>query len=156
MVKPGPPPAGKENSMTDDGEAEPAGTGRVDGVAHRRSPFPFVETVDRLADAIVAAGATLFAHIDQKAEAERVGLALRATRLLVFGNPAAGTHIMQAVPLAALDLPLKILVWEDDDGTTWMTYTAAAWLADRYQLPNGLMAPLAAVEALTAGIAGDS
>ena len=142
--------------MNDHAEPGPVGARPVDGIVHRRSTFPVVETVVRLTDAIGAAGATLFAHIDQKTEAERAGLALRPTRLLVFGNPAAGTHVMEAAPLAALDLPLKILVWEDDDGTTWMTYLAAAWLADRYHLPAGVRGPLAAVDSLAAGVAGQA
>jgi uncharacterized protein (DUF302 family) len=139
-----------------DAPHRPAATDPVDGIVNRPSPFPVTQTVDRLSDAIQQAGATLFAHIDQAAEAERVGLALRPTRLLVFGNPAAGTHIMEAAPLAALDLPMRVLVWEDDDGTTWMTYLAPPWLADRYHLPSQVAAPLAAVDVLTAAVADNA
>jgi uncharacterized protein (DUF302 family) len=77
-----------------------------------------------------------------------VGLELRETKVVIFGNPKGGTPVMQSAPLAALDLPLKVLVW-DDDGQTKLTYTAPAALAARYEIPDELVAPLAAVDALT-------
>lgn len=125
----------------------------MSGVVHRRSGFSLADTVERLSQAIDAAGARLFCLIDQRAEAERIGLSLRPTTILIFGNPAAGTKVMEEAPVAALDLPLKVLVWEDNDGTTWMTYLAAEWLADRYQLRPEAAAPLAAVDRLTAQVA---
>ena len=72
----------------------------------------------------------------------QAGLSLRETTLVIFGNPAAGTPVMAAAPLAALDLPLKILVWQDDDGAVWMTHLDPAWLAARYGLAQELTAPL--------------
>jgi uncharacterized protein (DUF302 family) len=78
---------------------------------------------------------------------------LRDTKLLVFGSPVAGTPIMDASPTAALDLPLKVLVWADDDSPTWMGYLSPDWLAVRHEIPDWLTAPLAAVDALTARIA---
>jgi len=130
----------------------PAGTVPVDGIVNTRSPLPLADTVERLSRLIGAAGATLFGVIDQSCEAEQAGLTLRDTKLLIFGNPAAGTPVMAAAPLAALDLPLKILVWQDDDGVVWMTYLDAAWLAARHGLTGELAAPLGAPAALTARI----
>ena len=115
--------------------------------------MPVAETVDRLASAIRAAGAKLFVVVDHSGEAQRVGMALRDTKLLVFGNPAGGTPAMVASPLAALDLPLKILVWMDDDGAVWMSYLDAGWLATRHDLATELAAPLSAVDRLTAQVA---
>ena len=91
----------------------------------------FAETVDRLADAIAASGATLFARLDQQQAAHMAGLDLRPTVLLVFGNPRGGTPLMDAVPLVALDLPLKVLVWEDG-GVVFVAYTPIATAAARY------------------------
>jgi uncharacterized protein (DUF302 family) len=126
-----------------------------DGVMSKRSPFGVDETVSRLTDTVHAAGATLFAVIDQTAEARKVGLPLRETRLLIFGNPAGGTPIMDAMPLAALDLPLKILVSADDAGKVWMTYLDRNWLASRYNLPSALAGPLAAPGVLVAKVAAN-
>ena len=130
----------------------PAGTVPVDGIVSTRSPLPLRDTVERLSLLIGAAGATLFGVIDQSCEAEQAGLTLRDTKLLIFGNPAAGTPVMAAAPLSALDLPLKILVWQDDDGAVWMSYLDAGWLADRHGLSRELTTPLAAPAGLTARI----
>ena len=104
--------------------AGPTGARATSGVVSRRSPLPVAETVDRLASAIRAAGATLFVVVDHSGEAQRVGMALRDTKLLVFGNPAGGTPAMVASPLAA-----------------------------RHGLATELAAPLAAVDRLTAQVA---
>ena len=133
--------------------AGPAGARPTSGVVHRRSPLSVAETVERLATAIRAAGATLFLVVDHSGEARRVGMTLRDTKLLVFGNPVGGTAAMVASPLAALDLPLKVLVWMDDDGAVWMSYLDAAWLAARHGLAAELAAPLSAVDGLTAQVA---
>jgi uncharacterized protein (DUF302 family) len=135
-------------------DAGPRGAWATSGVVSRRSPLPVAETVDRLARAIRAAGATLFVVVDHSGEAQRVGMALRDTKLVVFGNPAGGTPAMVASPLAALDLPLKVLVWMDDDGAVWMSYLDAGWLAGRHGLAAELAAPLSAVDRLTAQVAG--
>ena len=127
----------------------PAGTALVDGIVSQRSPHSVADTVARLSELISAAGATLFAVIDQSAEAGRAGLTLRDTKLLVFGSPAAGTPVMAAAPLAAIDLPLKIVVWEDDDKAVWMTHVDPAWLAARHGLTGPLAAPLSAPASLT-------
>ena len=114
----------------------------------KTSPWPVGETVQRLTAAMMGKGMTIFATIDQRAAARSVGLDLRETVLIVFGNPAAGTPVMDAVPLAALDLPLKVLVW-DDEGRTRVSYPAPAALLARYGIPESLGRPLAAIDPLT-------
>jgi len=118
------------------------------GIITKLSPWPVADTVSRLADMIATKGMKLFAVIDQSAEAARVGLQLRDTTLVIFGSPTAGTPVMEASPLAALDLPLKVLIW-DDDGQAKVSYTAPTWLAARYQLSDELVANLAGIEPLT-------
>jgi uncharacterized protein (DUF302 family) len=112
------------------------------------SSQPVAATAARLTELIQAKGMTLFAVIDQAAEAGKAGLKLRDTVLVLFGSPAAGTPVMDAVPLAALDLPLKVLVW-DDGGQTKVTYTAPEALAARYGLSAELAARLAGIGPLT-------
>ena len=118
------------------------------GIVTKLSPRSVAGTVERLTELIGAKGIKLFAVIDQRAEAEQAGLQLRDTMLVLFGNPAAGTPVMDAAPLAALDLPLKVLVW-DDDGQAKVTYTAPEALAARYGLPPELTARLAGIGPLT-------
>ena len=104
--------------------------------------------MSKLTDLIHAKGMKVFAVIDQSAEAHEVGLELRPTTLVIFGNPASGTAVMDAVPLTALDLPLKILVW-GDNGRTNVSYLAPSALAERYDLDLDLSANLAGIEPLT-------
>ena len=129
-----------------------AGAVIPDGVSNYPSRRSVDETVQQLLVEIENAGAKLFAVIDQAAEAKAVGLGLRPTRLVLFGNPVAGTPIMKAAPLAALDLPIKILVWEDDRGQVWMTNLDAGWLTARYGLTPQLAKPLGAAGALASKI----
>jgi uncharacterized protein (DUF302 family) len=131
----------------------PFGVQATRGIVHRRSPLPVAETVAALTEAINGVGANLFVVVDHSGEAQRAGLTLRDTKLLIFGNPASGTPVMEAAPLAALDLPLKLLVWEDDARAVWMTYLSAEWLADRHGIPADLVKPLSAVDVLTSHIA---
>ena len=112
------------------------------------SPRPAADTVARLTELVATKGMRLFAVIDQAAEASQAGLQLRETVLVLFGSPAAGTPVMDAVPLAALDLPLKVLIW-DDSGQTKVTYTAPEALAARYGLSAELAARLAGIGPLT-------
>jgi uncharacterized protein (DUF302 family) len=118
------------------------------GLVTKSSPGSVAETVSRLENAIVSKGMKLFAVIDHSGEAERAGLALRDTRVVIFGSPAAGTPVMLAAPLAALDLPLRVLVWADGDQTR-LTYTAPSTLAARYGLSDDLAHRLAGIDALT-------
>jgi uncharacterized protein (DUF302 family) len=117
-------------------------------VITKLSPWAVADTVSRLMDLLAAKGLKLFAVIDQSAEASRVGLHLRDTTLVLFGSPAAGTPVMEAVPLAALDLPLKVLIWADE-GQTKVSYDASAALAARRHLSPDLAARLAAIDPLT-------
>lgn len=134
----------------------PYGTTEVPGINHRRSVLPVAETVERVVELLRETGATVFAVIDQSGAAKAAGQALRDTKLVIFGNPAAGTPVMEAVPLSAMDLPLKVLVWEDDSGQVWMTYLSAAWLAERYGLRAELARPLGAPDALAGRVVGSS
>ena len=118
------------------------------GIVTKLSPRSVPETVARLTDMLAAKEITVFAVIDQTAAARAVGLELRATTLVIFGNPAGGTPVMAAVPLAALDLPLKVLVW-DDAGQAKVSYYAPATLAARHHLGPDLAAKLAVVDPLT-------
>ena len=112
------------------------------------SPRSVTDTVSRLTGILSAKGLKVFAVIDQAAEARQVGLELRETVLVVFGNPAAGTPVMAAAPLSALDLPLKVLIWADG-GQTKVSYFGPAALAARYDLSAELAAHLAAIDPLT-------
>jgi uncharacterized protein (DUF302 family) len=120
----------------------------VDQLVTKASPFSVADTVARLSNVVAERGLTLFGVIDHSGEAHAVGLELRDTKVVIFGNPKGGTPAMQAAPLLALDLPLKVLVW-DDGGQTKLTYTAPAALAARYGVPDEVATPLAAVDALT-------
>jgi uncharacterized protein (DUF302 family) len=117
-------------------------------VTNKLSPRPVTATVERLAGLLAAKGMKVFAVIDQSAQASEAGLQLRETVLVIFGNPAAGTPVMDAAPLAALDLPLKVLVWADGDQTKVSYYSPAA-LATRYELKSDLAAKLAGIDPLT-------
>jgi len=114
----------------------------------KESPCSVEETVLRLQGVLESKGIKLFAVIDHSGEAEAVGLELRNTKLVIFGNPLAGTPVMAAAPLAALDLPLKVLVWADGDQTK-LGYAEPAELAERYGLSDELAGRLAAIDAVT-------
>jgi uncharacterized protein (DUF302 family) len=121
----------------------------------KSSRWPVAETVRRLSAFITDRGITIFATIDQAAAAREIGLELRDTVLIVFGNPAAGTPVMAAEPLAALDLPLKLLVW-DEDGQTQVSYLSPPALGRRYGLTDALLAPLATIDGLTDTVLGSA
>jgi uncharacterized protein (DUF302 family) len=118
------------------------------GVVTKLSPRPVADTTARLVGMLHAKGVKLFAVIDQGAAAREVGLQLRETTLVIFGSPAAGTLVMAASPMAALDLPLKVLVW-DDAGQTKVSYYAPAEVAARHRLGADLAGNLAAIDPLT-------
>ncbi|MGP8005411.1 MAG: DUF302 domain-containing protein [Acidimicrobiales bacterium] len=107
------------------------------------------DTVARLLDLLGSKGVKVFVVIDQRAEALAVGLDLRETTLVVFGNPAAGTGVMEAAPLAALDLPLKVLVWSSGNGVTQVSYADPAVMGSRYGLRADQMAGLDVIHGLT-------
>jgi uncharacterized protein (DUF302 family) len=112
------------------------------------------DTVARFSEVLEAKGVKLFAVVDHSGEAHKAGLELRDTKVVIFGAPKAGTPVMEAVPVAALDLPLKVLVW-DDEGQTKLTYTAPAALAARWGLSDDLSAGLAAIDPLTDAVIAD-
>jgi uncharacterized protein (DUF302 family) len=114
----------------------------------KTSPWSVDDTISRMRELLESKGIKLFAVIDHSGEAEAVGLELRNTKVVVFGNPVMGTPVMAAAPLAALDLPLKVLVWADGDKTK-VCYTGPAELAARYGLSDELAAKLAAIDAIT-------
>jgi uncharacterized protein (DUF302 family) len=117
-------------------------------VITKLSPRSVPDTVARLSELVQGRGMKLFIVIDHSGEADANGLELRDTKLVIFGSPKAGTPAMKAAPLAALDLPLKVLVWADGEQTK-VSYTAPSELAARYGLSDELAAPLAGIDALT-------
>ena len=102
------------------------------------SSFGPKEMMDRLAAAVTSRGISIMAGIDHAAAAAAIGMELRPTEILIFGNPLAGTPLMQAVQTVGIDLPLKALVWQDEVGTTWLTYNDPQWLAQRHGVGAGL------------------
>jgi uncharacterized protein (DUF302 family) len=118
------------------------------GVITKLSPRSVSDTVSRLVEMIDAKAIKLFVVIDQRAEARQVGLDLRETTLVIFGSPVQGTAVMDAEPLSALDLPLKVLVW-DDDGQTKVTYSSPVTLGVRYHLDPEMVGRIAGIDPLT-------
>ena len=125
-------------------------TSRGRGIIDTPSTHSVEETVERLREVLRAKGLTLFALVDHDGEAEKAGLKMRPTRLLIFGSPKAGTPVMLAAPSIAIDLPLKILVWEDAQGKVWASYNSPAYLQERHGVPPELLPNIVAVEALAA------
>ena len=120
------------------------------GIIDRPSHHPVNETVDRLKNILQSKGVTLFALVDHSGEAEKAGMKMRPTKLLIFGSPKAGTPLMLAAPSIAIDLPLKILIWEDDQGKVWTSYNSPDYLKDRHGLPQDLLANISVVETVAA------
>ena len=105
-------------------------------------------TVEKLKGILQAKGVALFALVDHSGEAEKVGLKMRPTKLLIFGSPKAGTPLMVASPSIAIDLPMKILIAEDAAGKVWVSYNAPQYLKQRHNLPDKLVQNIAVIEAL--------
>jgi uncharacterized protein (DUF302 family) len=120
------------------------------GIVNLPSRHSVEETVTRLRELLTAKGVTLFALVDHSGEAEKAGLRMRPTKLLIFGSPKAGTPVMQAAPSAAIDLPLKVLVWEDAEGKVWASYNSPEYLRERHGFPEELLANLSAAGVLAA------
>lgn len=118
------------------------------GVVDIRSNRSVPHTVDRLESLAVARGLTIFARIDFGADAYRAGLSMRPMQMLLFGNPRAGTPLLVATPRTGLDLPLKALVWEDANGSVWLSYNEPEYLEARHGLPHELIANIAGVRVL--------
>jgi uncharacterized protein (DUF302 family) len=118
------------------------------GIVDVRSNHSFDGTVDKLKAILQAKGITLFIVIDHSGEAAKVGMKMPPTKLLIFGNPRGGTPPMLAAPSIALDLPMKILVWEDSQGRVWLSYNSSEYLKERHGLPQNLVQNIAAARAL--------
>jgi uncharacterized protein (DUF302 family) len=115
------------------------------GLITVRSHYRPKETIQRLEAAVKAGGMTVFAHVDHAAGAAEVGLTLRPTDLLIFGSPRGGTPLMQLAQTMGIDLPLKALVWQDEHGTTWLSYNDPAWLVERHGSVSGAEAAIRAL-----------
>jgi uncharacterized protein (DUF302 family) len=123
------------------------------GIVNVRSNHSVDQTVEKLKDILTAQGVSLFALVDHSGEAEKVGLKMLPTKLLIFGSPKAGTPLMLAAPTCAIDLPLKVLIREDDEGSVWVSYNSPDYLRDRHGLPHELLQNIALVETLASKIA---
>lgn len=122
------------------------------GVLSFKSPYSFDDTLQRLLAALKDHGIKVFATIDQRAEAQAVGLTMPSTVLILFGNPKGGTPLMVANPEAGIDLPLKVLVSESQPGQVDVFLNSAEYIIRRHALPNELLANIAPVERLIAGV----
>ena len=129
----------KESSMTSNSDR---------GIIDTPSNHSVDETVEKLKGILQAKGITLFALVDHSGEAEKVGMKMPPTKLLIFGNPKAGTPVMLTAPSSAIDLPLKILIWEDAGRKVWVTYNSPVYLQERHSLPAELLQNIGVVETL--------
>lgn len=121
----------------------------VEGIVTRPSPFSVEKTLEGLQEAMRQRNLTIFAQIDHSEEARRVGLTMQEAHVLIFGNPQGGTPLMVASPLLALDLPLKVLVWQrTDEQQVWVSTTRVDYLRERYPLPQDLAGKLAVSDAV--------
>ena len=123
------------------------------GIVNVPSNHSVDETVARLKSNLQSKGITLFALVDHSGGAEKVGLKMQPTKLLTFGSPKAGTPLMLAAPSIAIDLPLKILVWQDGQGKVWLSYNSPEYLRERHGVPAELVPNIAVVETLAANAA---
>jgi uncharacterized protein (DUF302 family) len=120
-----------------------------EGMVVRKSRYGPVETAERLLTAVAARGMTVMAQVDHAAAAASVGLELRPTKVIMFGAPRGGTPVMAAAQTAGIDLPLKVLVWQDAEGATWLGYNDPNWISARH----GASAASAAIEAMAGALA---
>jgi uncharacterized protein (DUF302 family) len=118
------------------------------GIVSRPSPYSVAQTLDRLEAVLRAKAIIVFARIDHSGEAQKVGMSMRPTQLLIFGNPRLGTALMNAAPSLAIDLPLKALAWEDANGQVWVSFNSPAYLERRHGLDPELAGKLAVVGVL--------
>ena len=117
-------------------------------MVHLRSPHTVPETLRRLESLLQAKGVNIFARVDHSGEAEKAGLKMRPTQLLIFGSPKAGTPLMVASPTLAIDLPLKALAWEDADGAVWLSYNTPEYLKQRHNIPDEFVKNIAVIRPL--------
>jgi len=123
---------------------------QANGIVDKVSHHSVEDTVEKLKGILLSKGVMLFAIVDHSGEAEKVGMKMRPTKLLIFGSPKAGTPLMQAAPSLPIDLPLKILVWEDEQGKVWVSFNSPAYLQQRHGIPPELLQNIAVVESLAA------
>ena len=120
----------------------------TNGIIDKLSNHSVEQTVDRLKNILQSKGVALFAVIDHSGEAEKIGMRMPPTKVLIFGNPKAGTPLMLAAPSTAIDLPLKILIREDAEGKVWVSYNSSAYLQERHGFPPELMQNIAVSQTL--------
>ena len=120
------------------------------GIIDKLSNHSVDQTVEKLKNILQSKGITLFALVDHSGEAEKAGMKMPPTKLLIFGSPKAGTPLMLAAPSIAIDLPLKILVWQDRQGKVWVSYNSPEYLLERHGIPRELLPNIAVIEALAA------
>jgi uncharacterized protein (DUF302 family) len=125
----------------------------TNGIINKSSKHSVDETLGKLQAILQVKGIAVFALIDHSGEAEKVGMKMRPTKLLIFGNPKGGTPLMVAAPSIAIDLPLKILIWQDDQGKVWVSYNSPEYLAERHGLPPNLTQNIGFMETLAANVA---
>jgi uncharacterized protein (DUF302 family) len=134
--------------ISENNEEENMSVTTGNGVVDKPSNHSVDQTVDRVKNIIESKGVTLFALVDHSGEAKKVGMKMPPTKLLIFGNPKSGTPLMLAAPSSAIDLPMKILVWEDAQGKVWASYNSPLYLQERHNFPQALLPNIAVVEAL--------
>jgi len=122
----------------------------VEGLVSIPSNHSVGETLDRFKKLLESKGITLFTVVDHSGEAARAGMTMPPTKLAIFGNPKAGTPLMLAAPSSAIDLPLKVLIWEDGQGKVWLSYNTPEYLQQRHGLPPALLANVAGISTLAA------
>jgi uncharacterized protein (DUF302 family) len=118
------------------------------GMQHLSSPYSVPETLRRIESLLHEKGLTIFCRVDHSGEAEKVGLKMHPTQLILFGSPKAGTPVMVASPTIAIDLPLKALVWEDAGGKVWVSHNSAEYLQQRHNVPSELVKNISAAGTL--------
>ncbi len=136
------------SSHFEDGEEVSVTKSRDNGIVDIPSNHSVDQTLERIEGILQQKGVTLFALVDHSGEAKKAGMEMRPTKLLIFGSPKAGTPVMLAAPSIAIDLPLKILVWEDGQGKVWLSYNSTAYLQSRHGVPQELLQNIAAAEAV--------
>ena len=136
------------HSLSENGKEISMAPNTSNGILSKPSNHSVDETLEKLKRILQAKGVNVFSIVDHSGEAEKVGLNMRPTKLVIFGNPKAGTPLMLAAPTTAIDLPLKILIWEDGQGKVWISYNSPAYLQQRHGFPQELVQIVAVVETL--------
>ena len=138
--------------MNDSTQSETSSWPSAQGVVSKPSPYSVEQTLERLQTSIQSHNLTVFARIDHSDEAARVGLSMPQAHVLIFGSPQAGTPLMLACPLVALELPLKALVWQDgSSGRVWISYESSDYLASRFGIPAALVKNIAGIDGVVSG-----